>query len=160
MRTHTTTGARSAGAETVIGFSGITLLVLSFVPWWGTITTRSLSLGESGRLPSASGRFNAHFGYGWILEVAIILGAVAAVLAIGRRASAIRLPRWLYFWTGLIMTVLVLASIARGPADSGFEGVAGIEVSRGPLIVVALIPCVLIALAGLGFARNQRKKRR
>jgi len=159
MRTHTTTRARSARPESVIGSSGLILLVLSFVPWWGTITTSSLSLGESGRLPSASGRFNAHFGYGWILELAVILGAAAAVLAIGRRVSAIRLPRWLYFWIGLFMTGLVLGSTIRGPANSGFEGVAGIEVSRGPLVVVALVPCALITLAGLGFARNQRKKR-
>jgi len=160
MRTHTTAGARSARPETVIGSSGMILLVLSFVPWWGTITTSSLSLGESGRLPSASGRFNAHFGYGWILELAVILGAAAAILAIGRRVSAIQLPRWLYLWIGLIMTILVLASIVRGPASSGFEGVSGIEVSRGPLVVVAIVPCALITVAGLGFARNQRKKRR
>ena len=160
MRTHTTTRARSARLESVIGSSGMILLVLSFVPWWGTITTSSLSIGESGRLPSASGRFNAHFGYGWILELAVILGAAAAALAIGRRVSAIRLPRWLYFWLGLFMTGLVLGSIIGGPANSGFEGVTGIEVSRGPLVVVALVPCALITLAGLGFARNQRKKRR
>jgi hypothetical protein len=159
MRTHTTTRALSARLESVIGSCGMILFVLSFVPWWGTITTSSLSLGESGRLPPASGRFNAHFGYGWILELAVILGAVAVVLAIGRRVSAIRLPRWLYFWIGLIMTALVLASIIRGPAGSGFEGVAGIEVSRGPLVVVALVPCALITLAGLGFARNQVRRR-
>jgi hypothetical protein len=58
------------------------------------------------------------------------------------------------------MTSLVVASIMRGPVDSGFEGVAGIEVSRGPLLIVALVPCVLITLAGLGFARSQRRKRR
>jgi hypothetical protein len=159
MRSNRRSGARSTRPESVIGVSGVILLVLSFVPWWGTITTGSLRLGESGRLPSASGRFNAHFGYGWTLELAIVLGAVATILAIGRRILPLRLPRWLYFLLGLAMTFLVTASIIRGPVDSGFVGVAGIEVSRGPLVVVAVVPSALITLAGLGFARHQRKGR-
>jgi hypothetical protein len=160
MRSNRKTGARPTRPESVIGASGLILLVLSFVPWWGTITTGSLRLGESGRLPSAVGRFNAHFGYGWTLELAIVLGAVATILAIGRRILPLRLPRWLYFLLGLAMTSLVIASIMRGPVESGFVGVAGIEVSRGPFLFGALVPCVLIALAGLGFGRSQRLKRR
>jgi predicted small integral membrane protein len=160
MRISMTTGTRSTRPESVIGASGTILFVLSFLPWWGTITTRSLRLGESGRLPSASGHFNAYFGYGWMLELAIGLGVAAVVLVLGRRASTRRLPRWLYFWIGLSMTVLMLASIIRGPVDSGFEGVARIEVSRGPGVAVGLVPCALITLAGLGFARNQARGRR
>jgi hypothetical protein len=154
-----TTGARSTRPEFVIGAGGLILFVLSFLPWWGTITTSSLRLGESGLLPSASSRFNAHFGYGWTLQLAIVLGAAATALVLGRRVAAIRLPRWLYFWVGLAMTVLVLASVIRGPVDSGFDGVAGVDVSRGPMVVVAVVPCALITLAGLGFARKQRRGR-
>jgi hypothetical protein len=157
MRTDMTTGARSTKPEFVIGAGGLILFVLSFLPWWGTITTSSLRLGESGLLPAASSRFNAHFGYGWSLQLAIVLGAAATALVLGRRISSIRLPRWLYFWIGLTMTVLVIASVIRGPVDSDFDGLARVEVSRGPLIVVALVPCALITLAGLGFARSQRK---
>lgn len=159
MRVNATTRGRSTRPEFVIGLSGVTLLVLSFVPWWGSITTSSLRLGQSGRLPSATGRFNAYFGYGWTLELAIVLGAAATGLVLARGLSKVRLPRWLYFWIGLAMTTLVLASVVRGPVDSGFDGVAGIEVSRGSLVVAAVVPCVLIALAGIGFARSQRKKR-
>ena len=154
---------RRAGAtrpEFVVGASGLILVVLSFVPWWGTITTSPLRLDEGGLVPSASGRFNAHFGYGWPLELAVILGAAVCALAFGRGLSTIRVPRWLYSWLGLAMTSLVVASILRGPVDSGFEGVAGIEVSRGPLLIAALVPCILITLAGVGFARSQRRKRR
>ena len=160
MRSDRRAGGRATRPETAIGASGLILVVLSFVPWWGTITTSPLKLDESGLVPSASGRFNAHFGYGWTLELAVILGAVACVLAFGRRLSTIRVPRLLYSWLGLAMTSLVVASIMRGPVDSGFEGVAGIEVSRGPLLIAALVPCILITLAGLGFARSQRRKRR
>ena len=159
MRVNATTRGRSTKPEFVIGLSGVTLLVLSFVPWWGSITTSSLRLGQSGRLPSATGRFNAYFGYGWMLELAIILGAAATGLVLGQVLSEIRIPRWLYFWIGLAMTVLTLASVVRGPVDTGFEGVAGIEVARGPLVVAAVVPCVLIALAGIGFARSQRRER-
>lgn len=160
MRANTTTRRRSTRPEFVIGLSGVILFVLSFVPWWGSITTSALRLGQSGQLPSATGSFNAYFGYGWMLELAIVLGAAATGLVLGRGLSKVRLPRWLYFWIGLAMTVLTLASVVRGPVDSGFEGVAGIEVSRGPLVVAAVVPCVLIALAGIGFARSQRRERR
>jgi predicted small integral membrane protein len=161
MRTGTrTTGTRSTRPESVIGASGTILFVLSFLPWWGRITTGKLRLGESGRVPSASSNFNAYFGYGWILELAIFLGVGAATLVLGRRASTRGFPRWIYFWIGLSMTVLMLASIIRGPVDSVFEGVARIEVSRGPLVAVGLVPCALITLAGLGFARKQARGRR
>jgi hypothetical protein len=159
MRTDMTTGARSTRPEFVIGASGLILFVLSFLPWWGTITTSSLRLGESGLLPSASSRFNAHFGYGWTLQLAIVLGAAATALVLGRRVAAIRLPRWLYFWIGLTMTVLVLSSVIKGPVDSGFVGVARVEVARGPLVVIAVVPCALITLAGLGFGRHKRRVR-
>ncbi len=134
--------------------------MFSFVPWWGSITTSSLRLGGSGLLPSATSSFNAYYGYGWTLELAIILGMAATGLVLGRGLAKVRFPRWLYFWIGLAMIVLALASVVRGPASSGFEGVAGIEVSREPLVVAALVPCVLIALAGIGFARSQRGKRK
>ena len=154
------TGTRSTRPESVIGASGTTLFVLSFLPWWGRITTGTLRLGESGRVPSASGNFNAYFGYGWILELAIFLGVGAVALVLGRRASTRDYPRWIYFLIGLSMTVLMLASIIRGPVDSVFDGVARIEVSRGPLVVAGLVPCALITLAGLGFARKQARGRR
>jgi predicted small integral membrane protein len=160
MRADTTTRSRSTRPEFVIGLSGVILFVLSFVPWWGSITTSSLRLGESGLLPSATSSFNAYFGYGWTLELAIVLGAVASGLVLGRGLSKVRLPRWLYFWIGLAMTVLALASVVRGPGASGFEGVAGIEVTRGPLVFAAVVPSALIALAGIGFARSQHRKRR
>lgn len=160
MSAYRTTGRRSTRPEFVIGLSGAILFVLSFVPLWGSITTSSLRLGQSGLLPSATGRFNAYFGYGWTLDLAIVLGAAATGLVLGRGLSKVRLPRWLYFWVGLAMIVLTLASVVRGPVDSGFGGVAGIEVSRGPLVVAAIVPSVLIALAGIGFARSQRGKRR
>ena len=160
MRSDKRTGARATRPESVIVASGLILVVLSFVPLWGTITTSPLELDESGLVPSASGRFNAHFGYGWTLELAVILGAAACGLVFARRLSAIRIPRWLYFWLGLAMASLSVVSIIRGPVDSGFEGVAGVEVSSGPLLIMALVPCVLIMLAGLGFARGQRRKRR
>jgi len=160
MRAKTTTIGRSTRPEFVIGLNGVILCVLSFVPWWGSITTSALRLGQSGRLPSATGSFNAYFGYGWALELALVLGAAASGLVLGRGLAGLRFPRWLYFWIGLAMTVLALASLVRGPVNSGFEGVAGIEVSRGPLVVAAVVPCVLIALAGIGFARSQRRGRR
>ena len=161
MRTGTgTTGTRSTRPESVIGASGTILYVHTFLPWWGRITTGTLRLGQSGRLPSASSNFNAYFGYGWILELAIFLGVGAVALVLGRRASTRDLPRWIYFWIGLSMTILMLASVVRGPVDSVFEGVARIEVSRGPLVVVGLVPCALITLAGLGFARRQALGRR
>lgn len=159
MSAMATTRGRSTRPEFVIGLSGAILFVLSFVPLWGSITTSSLRLGQSGLLPSATGRFNAYFGYGWTLELAIVLGAAATGLVLGRRLSKVHLPRWLYFWIGLPMTVLTLASVVRGPVDSGFGGVAGIEVSRGPLIVAAVVPSVLIALAGIGFARSRHRIR-
>jgi hypothetical protein len=159
LRVSATTSRRSTRPEFVIGLSGAILLVLSFVPWWGSVTTSSLRLGQSGRLPSATERFNAYFGYGWTLELAIALGVLAGALVLSRALSKVRFHRWLYFWIGLAMTVLVLASVVRGPVESGFDGVAGIEVSRGPLVVAAVVPSVLIALAGIGFARSQRKKR-
>ncbi|CAN5730863.1 hypothetical protein BH20ACT23_BH20ACT23_15940 [soil metagenome] len=160
MRANTTTRRRTTRPEFVIGLSGVTLFVLSFVPWWGSITTSSLRLGESGRLPSATGSFNAYFGYGWTLQLAIVLGAAATGLVLSRGLSRVRFPRWLFFWIGLAMTGLALASIVRGPVASGFEGVEGIEVSRGPLVVAAVVPSVLIALAGIGFARSQGRRRR
>ncbi|MGH2698653.1 MAG: hypothetical protein ACRDJL_05555 [Actinomycetota bacterium] len=135
------------------------LFVLSFVPWWGSITTSPVPLGDGGRLPGASGRFNAYFGYGWTLELAILLGLALSVLAFGRSPANLRLPRWLYFWIGLAMTGLVFTSLIRGPLDSGFEGVAGIEVARGPLIFVAAILSALGALAGVGYGRRRRPRR-
>ena len=155
-----TTGTRATRPEFVIGASGTILFVLSFLPWWGRITTASLRLGQSGRLPSATSTFNAYFGYGWILELAIFLGVGAVALVLVRRASTRSFPRWMYFWIGLSMTVLMLASIIRGPVDSVYEGVARIEVSRGPLVAAGLVPCALIALAGLGFARRRARERR
>ena len=160
MRADTTTKGGSTRPELVIGVSGLALLGLSFVPWWGSVTTSPLRLGSSGLLPSATGRFNAFFGYGWTLELAIFAGVVASGLALGRGFSKARLPRWLYFSMGSAMTLLVLASAIRGPVDSDYQGVAGIEVARGPLVVVALVPCVLIALAGVGFARSRTRRRR
>ena len=161
MRTGTrTTGTQATRPESVIGASGTILFVLSFLPWWGRITTASLRLGQSGRLPSATSTFNAYFGYGWILELAIFLGVGAVALVLVRRASTRSFPRWMYFWIGLSMTVLMLASIIRGPVDSVYEGVARIEVSRGPLMAAGLVPCALIALAGLGFARRRARERR
>ena len=159
MSSSATTRRPSTRPEFVIGLSGAILLVLSFVPWWGSITTSSLRLGRSGLLPSATERFNAYFGYGWTLEIAIVLGVLACALVLGRGVSGVRIHRWLYFWIGLAMTALMLASAVRGPVDSGFDGVAGIEVPRGPLIVAAVVPSVLIALAGIGFARSQRRNR-
>src|SRR5665809_17737 len=111
MRANTTTRRRSTRPEFVIGLSGVILFVLSFVPWWGSITTSALRLGQSGQLPSATGSFNAYFGYGWMLELAIVLGAAATGLVLGRGLSKVRLPRWLYSWIGLAMTVLTLASV-------------------------------------------------
>ena len=160
MRADTTTKDGSTRPELVIGVSGLILLALSFVPWWGSITTSPLRLGSSGMLPSATGRFNAFFGYGWTLELAIVMGAAVSGLALGRGFSKARLPRWLYFWMGSAMTLLVLAAVIRGPADSDYRGLAGIDVSRGPLVVVALGPCALIALAGVGFARSRARRRR
>lgn len=160
MRADTTNTRRSARPELVIGLSGAILFVLSFVPWWGSITTESLRLGQSGRLPSASGRFNAYFGYGWPLELAIALGLAAGVLVVVRTLAGVRLPRLIFFGIGLAMTVLVLASVVGGPVDSGYDGVAGITVSRGPLVVAAIVPSLLIALAGIGFARSRRGPRR
>jgi hypothetical protein len=154
------TSRRPTRPEITIALSGLVLAGLSFVPWWGSIATESVTLGNVGRLPGATGRFNAYFGYGWTLELAILLGLVMSVLALSRSFAKLDPPRWLYFWIGAAMTVLAFASLMRGPIDSGFAGVAGVEVSRGPLIFLAPFVCALGALAGIGYGRIRRGKRK
>jgi len=154
------TSRRPTRPEVTIALSGLVLAVLSFVPWWGSIETESVTLGDVGRLPGASGRFNAYFGYGWMLELAILLGFVMGVLALSRSFARLQPPRWLYFWIGAAMTALAIAALIQGPVDSGFDGVAGIEVSRGPLIFVAPVVCALGALAGIGYGRTRRGTRK
>jgi hypothetical protein len=156
------TSRRPTRPEITIALSGLVLVGLSFVPWWGSIATASVTLGDVGRLPGATGRFNAYFGYGWTLELAVLLGLVMSVLALSRSFAKLHPPRWIYSWIGLVMALLAIASLMRGPIDSGFVGVAGVEVSRGPLIFVAPVICALSALAGIGYGRIRRggRKRR
>jgi hypothetical protein len=143
--------------ERTIGLCGLALYALSLVPRWGWLTTPSARLGDIGRLPGTTGNFNAYFGYGWPLELAIALGVGVSVIVLGRKLVALQPPRFVYLLSGVLITVLVMIALTQGPTETGFENVRGVEVGRGPLLGVALIPSLLILLAGVGFARGRQR---
>ncbi len=145
--------------ERTIGLCGLALYALSLVPRWGWLTTPAARLGDIGRLPGSTGNFNAYFGYGWPLEIAIALGLGVSVIVLGRKLVALRPPRFVYLFSGALITALVIVSLMQGPTETGFENVRGVEVGRGPLLGVALIPSVLILLAGAGFAKGHHRAR-
>ena len=145
--------------ERTIGLCGLALYLLSLVPRWGWLSTPSARLGDLGRLPGTTGNFNAYFGYGWDLEIAVALGLGVTVIVLGRKLVALRAPRFVYLFTGAVITVLVMVALAQGPRETGFESVRGVEVGRGPLVGVALIPSVLILLAGVAFAQRRKPAR-
>jgi len=145
--------------ERTIGLCGLALYVLSLVPRWGWLTTPSARLGDLGRLPSTTGNFNAYYGYGWPVEIAIAMGLGVTVIVLGRKLVALRAPRFVYLFSGVIITVLIMVALAQGPTETGFESVRGVEVGRGPLVGVALIPSVLILLAGVAFAKRRKPAR-
>ena len=145
--------------ERTIGVCGLALYVLSLVPRWGWLTTPSARLGDLGRLPGTTGNFNAYFGYGWDLEIAVAMGLGVTMIVLGRKLVALRAPRFVYLFSGAVITVLVAVALAQGPTETGFESVRGVEVGRGPLVGVALIPSVLILLAGVGFAKGHKRAR-
>lgn len=141
--------------ELVLGLSGLALFVLSFVDRWGSIVTSPARLGESGRIPSATGHFDAYYGYDWPLGLALVLGGLVGVLALTRSLARLRIPRFLYASLGLVTTGLVLRAMVRGPTVTGLGGIGGVEVTRGPLLFVALLLSGLVALAGLMFGRDR-----
>ena len=146
--------------ERTIGLCGLALYLLSLIPRWGWLTTPSARLGDLGRLPGTTGNFNAYYGYGWPLEIAIAMGLGITVIVLGRKLVALRAPRFVYLFSGAVITVIVTVALAQGPTETGFENVRGVEVGRGPLVVMALIPSVLILLAGIGFAKGHKRARR
>ncbi|MGH2750488.1 MAG: hypothetical protein ACRDK3_06400 [Actinomycetota bacterium] len=120
--------------------------------------TSPARLGDSGRIPSATGHFNAYYGYEWPLELALALGGLVAVLALARARARLRIPRFLYAALGLVATGLVLYAVLTGPTVTSLGGVPGVEVTRGPLLFVAPLLSGLIALAGLLFGRHRGRR--
>ena len=155
-----TNGRRLTRPERTIGLCGLALYVLSLVPRWGWLSTPSAKLGELGTLPATTGNFNAYFGYGWPLETAVAMGLGVSLIVLGRKLVALRPPRFVYLFSGVIITVLVIVALAQGPTETGFEGVRGVRLGRGPLLGVALIPALLILLAGVGFAKTHQPRAR
>lgn len=159
MRTNTSTRHRTT-AENVVGLSSVVLLALALLPGWGAVAVRATNLGELGRLPGATGHFNAFYGYGWSLQAAVAVAVVAGTIAIARRFKPLGIPRLLYLLAGVAVTAGVLIALVRGPAVTGFNDVPRAEVRRGPLIGAALIPSLAMTAAGVNFAHTQRPRRR
>lgn len=136
------------------------LLVLSLLPGWGAITVRPTNLGELGRLPGATGHFNAFYGYGWFLRAAVVVAVVVGTIAFARRFKPLGIPRLLYLLAGMAVTAGVFIALVRGPDVTGFDDVPRVEVRRGPLIVAAVIPSLTMSAAGLSFAHTQRPRKR
>ena len=144
--------------ERTIAICGIALGALSLVPWWGRLSTPAARLGELGRLPGATGTFDAYYGYGWTLKAAVVLGVGAAVMVLARKLTGVRFPPALYAAAGVGGSLLVASAIVRGPSAEGLENLDGVVISRGPLPFVALALCALIALAGLGAGLSRRSR--
>jgi|GEM_PF-4838097 len=124
------------GEKIAVG-SSAALLILSFLPLWAKV--------EAGPLTQ---RFNA-WDFGMDVLLALLL-ALAVVIVGGIRASdsnvSLPIPAWqIYLGAGALITLLLLIQVIGG---SEFGSALGIEVSRGPALLMSPLLGAAVAFGG------------
>lgn len=137
---------RLSRGEKIAGIAGALLFVSSFLAFWAKVEVE----GFQG-LGGGSARFNGWEAYGIHVDIAFILGLVTLVW-VGLRAADTNLNMPVPSGTvlaglGGLTLVLMLIALLTGPADGGVA-VAGIEVSRGPLLFVGIVLAAAMAYGG------------
>jgi len=132
--------SRLRRGEQFVLIGSAALLILSFLSFWSKYEV----LGGNVRGTA----WNSLPGYA---KLALFLALVALVLVLLRAAGKdLELPAsygQIYLVCGALATLLLLIAAIAGPEGSGISGL-GIEVSRGPLLLISPILAALIAYGG------------
>ena len=133
--------------EKLFGVCGLALFVLSFLSLWAKVEVES-------DLAEATQRFNSWDAYGILVDLAIILALVGAILVIARAANANLTIPWanVYRGVGAVVAILLVLALVVGPDESGSGSAGGVsvEISRGiGLFIGALLALGMAAGAWL-----------
>lgn len=133
---------RLSAGERSFAIAGSVLVVSSFIPLWATFRIGPESHGTS----AWAGVFPFYTRPALLLATCglVLVIAAAADRGVGLPVS----PGHLYAWIGGLVTLLLLAAALDGPRAPGFR-TFGIEIGRGPVLVVAPLIAATMAFGGL-----------
>ena len=140
---------RLTRGEILAGAAGIALVVISVIPFWGSVSIGGgVSIGGRGLSePDFSfGLWEAGV-FGILPKLAGLLGLATVILVLVQATGATRsIPSVTYLGLGLAATLLMLMGVAVGPSVQGGLGV--VELTRGPLLYAGAVLCALILFGG------------
>jgi hypothetical protein len=137
---------RLTRGEMIAGAAGIALIVISVIPFWGSVSLEGQAL--SGPEPDHSfGLWEAGV-FGILPKLAGFLGLATVILVLVQATGATwSIPPVTYLGLGLAATLLMLIGVAVGPSIQA--GIGGIVVeSRGPLLYAGAVLCAVILFGG------------
>ncbi len=135
---------RLTRGEMIAGAAGIALIVISVIPFWGSVSLEGLRLNGS---QESFGLWEAGV-FGILPKLAAFLGLAAVVLILIQATGAARsIPPVTYLGLGVAATLLMLMGVAVGPSLQG-GSLAGVEFTRGPLLYGGAALCAVILFGG------------
>ena len=124
---------RPTRGEVVIAACCALLIVTSFLPIWARYVCSACPEKES-RVGLWSRAFSN------LTKLSLVLVVAVLVVLLLRIVIRLRLP-WpvgrIYIGVGALITLLLVLALIQGPSDFGFGHTSVLEVSRGPLLLVA-----------------------
>jgi len=144
---------RLSRGEQIVGGASLLMLILSFLPMWAKYEVEAFGFSDSQRFSLWSDAFN------FVPKLGLILLLVALGLVIARAMGAnLTLPVGFGLAYVALCGVAALTTILTlliGPREFGLGGAAGLEISRGLLLLIGwIVP--LAATAG-GYLHMQEE---
>ncbi len=151
---------RLTRGEMIAGIAGIALIIISVIPFWGTVSLGDGRGGFDGRSDLDSGTSFSLWEegvFGFLPRLGVLIGLATLVLILVHAVGATRaIPSVTYLALGVSATLLMLMGLAVGPA---VEGAAifpvEIEVTRGPLLYAGAGLSAVITLGGWLHLRSE-----
>jgi len=144
---------RLTSGELSAGGAAIALMIVSVLPFWGTV-----SLGDGPGIFDDQSGFDSDNSFSlWeegvfslLPRLAVLIGLATLVLILVRAAGVTwAIPSVAYLALGVTATLLMLMGLAVGPSSGGVTLVPfQIEVTRGPLLYAGAILCAVITFGG------------
>lgn len=128
--------------DKLVAGGGLALLVLSFLKPWATVSVEGFDV------PGASADAGA-WDFGILLKGALILAILYAGIVIAKAAGVDlpAMPPVAHVGLGGAVLVLLLIQVLIGPPSDGAE-LFGVDVSRGLMLFIAIIPAAAVAYGG------------